>query len=254
MKIHLIAALAAILNCSACVSGLSDQAFAPFRVAPGPDVITDVHSANPGDVILSQQAAPIGMARADGDGSATIPPPAIALFPATVSVHQGDELFRVVLRNTPSVRAYCTQAVSSLPVEGLIRSCFSDENKDGRFDRAWAMVVERRNEGVGGGTMVSAPGAVVSIPYTVMSDGSMPSQTLRIVFGSGGFYAFMGDRYLEDGRVFYVTHGPYPRTIDLAGARIEVLGYVRGRVGVVRERVDYRIIRGFPVGMPIASM
>jgi hypothetical protein len=248
-----------------------DTAAALMRALP---ITVDgaVHTARPRESILVQQAAVMEVVRLVAAAPASY---AVSGVQAEMSLPAGAELFRVALESNATLRVFCAQDTVRTDVAGrpprVGRTCLSDDDNDGDFDRFWYMWVPASGggDGAGGWTLNPYPriaGGLVygvqepfaaSVPYATAESHGIAPVTLEIehISYSATSSAYQlrsreGDALAEIGTEAFGarrvnSESDYPKLLTLMGAEIEILSRNEDR------SITYRVGRGFSDTEPL---
>jgi hypothetical protein len=263
LNVRGLLALGAVCALSGCATPTIDVAYAPISpIAVQVDSVT--RTAKPDDVLFEQMAGIPTMARAETTLNSSAETP---LAPSrALAIPSGEPLYQVWLKQRLTEKTFCSPSVASFTdfsaQETRWRACASDTDGDGAFDRAWAM-----DEGVsgwlaplgpkirvgGGGVKAVDKPVMPPVKFSVMTPSEIPPVKLRFYYRkdliAGRFFEIMT---VEEGgaqdagfKRFNADSKTFPFVVNVAGARIKVLGYVG-------DGVEYQVLNGIPAGSPLA--
>ncbi|WP_395646150.1 hypothetical protein [Terricaulis sp.] len=227
----------------------------------------------PRQPIFAQEVAVMEAARLTRPVRATFP---LGRVQADMSLPADAELFRVAFSSTPELHAFCALETTQTDVgpqrpARVGRTCLSDDDNDGSFDRLWYMVVPVGAGGNGDGTWQIYPftriagGLVYSVrderlrspaPYVVTPTHSIAPMTLEIVYVTWGrgiafqLKAREGDALTDigtevTGAVSVDAGIEFPKRLSFMGAEIDILARADDAA------IIYRVRRGFPDDAPL---
>lgn len=235
------------------------------------EITDETRTATFGGALFSQQARVTEVAQLQSAATVRIRAPTGEI---RESVGAGELLYRVELNQAQPPHAFCSfdptvvqnrpSGPMSRPSE-TYRFCLGDIDGDGDFDNLYIMnssLAGRRVDGVwtenlpalvSGGEMIYAGAMETPVSYTILTDHNAEPVTLQLILTPAfdGFGAYLvtarenGGWTQLDSQNFQFEGAP-PTTVDLFGARIEVLS----REG---RSITYRVVRGFPEGETIRA-
>lgn len=232
----------------------------------------ETRTAQPHESVFAQQVRVTEVARLRAPLQATYP---VVGLNVDMSLPEGAELFRVRPTDRPELRMFCSPDTVRTDRNGYLpsvgRTCLSDDDNDGAFDRFWYQTVAISGGGNGDGGWTVTPFAHIagglafsaperfSTPYSVVESHSIAPFAVEIEYSGWfgqpyfqrraregeelvdiGSDAFSPSRINEDAR--------YPALLTLLGAEIEIISVAEDR------SIIYRVRRGFTETEPLQLM